>query len=64
VPLVPYDDSMLHTLTRPRSADYHRQTMLKLLAVAGITFILWAPLAPVRYVTADALTFAADQLRR
>ena len=55
---------MIHTLTRSRSADFHRATMLKLLAVAGVTFILWQPLAPVRYVTADLLSLTADQLRR
>jgi len=55
---------MINALTRSRSADFHRATMLKLLAVAGVTFLLWQPLAPVRYVTADALALAADQLRR
>lgn len=55
---------MIRTLTRSRSADFHRATMVKLLAVAGVTFLLWNPLAPVRYVTADVLALAADQLRR
>ena len=55
---------MLKALTRSRPADFHRATMLKLLAVAGVTFILWQPLAPVRYVTADALSFAAEQISR
>jgi hypothetical protein len=55
---------MMRSLTRSRSADFHRATMAKLLAVAGVTFLLWQPLAPVRYVTADALALAADQLRR
>jgi len=56
--------TLMHSLTRSRSADFHRATMVKLLAVAGVTFLLWNPLAPVRYVTADALALAADQLRR
>lgn len=55
---------MWHSLTRSRSPEYHRQTMMKLLAVAGVTFLLWQPLAPVRYVTADVLALTADQLRR
>jgi hypothetical protein len=55
---------MIHALTCPRSPHYYRALMLKLLAVAGVTFILWQPLAPVRYVTADLLSFAADQVRR
>ena len=54
----------MRTLTRSRSADFHRAIMLKLLAVAGVTFLLWSPLAPVRYVTADLLALTADQLRR
>jgi hypothetical protein len=55
---------MFHTLTRSRSADFHRDTMLKILAIAGVTFILWQPLAPLRFVTADVLALTADQLRR
>jgi hypothetical protein len=55
---------MIHSLTRSRSPEFHRATMAKLLAAAGVTFLLWQPLAPVRYVTADALALAADQLRR
>lgn len=38
--------------------------MFKILAVVGVTFILWQPLAPVRYVTADLLDLAAHQIRR
>jgi hypothetical protein len=55
---------MIHTLTRSRSSHYHRAVMFKLLAVAGVTFLLWQPLAPVRIVTADVLALTADQLRR
>ena len=54
----------MQSLTRSRSPEFHRATMVKLLAVAGAAFLLWSPLAPVRYVTADALALAADQLRR
>jgi hypothetical protein len=56
--------TLMRTLTRSRSADFHRATMLKLLAAAAVTFLLWSPLAPVRYVTADLLALTADQLRR
>lgn len=55
---------MIRTLTRSRSPEFHRATMVKLLAVAGVTFLLWNPLAPVRYVTADVLSTTADFLRR
>lgn len=51
---------MLHSLTRSRSPEFHRQTMMKLLAVAGVTFLLWQPLAPVRYITANILHTAGD----
>lgn len=63
-PLLLRQPLMWHSLTRSRSPEYHRQTMMKLLAVAGVTFLLWQPLAPVRYVTADVLALTADQLRR
>lgn len=55
---------MWKSLTKSRSSDYHRQTMMKLLAFAGIVFILWQPLAPVRYFASDALSFTSEQLRR
>ena len=55
---------MIKALTRSRSADFHRQTMLKLIVAAGLLFLLWEPIRPVRVVTADALTTAADLIAR
>jgi hypothetical protein len=55
---------MIKALTRSRSADFHRQTMLKLIVIAGLTFLLWEPIRPVRTVTADVLYTAGDLIRR
>jgi hypothetical protein len=55
---------MLHTLTRSRSASYHRATMLKLLIGGTLLWLLWEPIRPVRHVTADALHTAADLIAR
>jgi hypothetical protein len=55
---------MWQTLTKSRSADYHRESLMKLLAFVAIVFILWQPLAPVRYVASDVLFFTADQLKK
>ena len=55
---------MLRALTRSRSASYHRQTMLKVAAVAVLAFLLWEPIKPVRTVTADVLYTAGDLIRR
>lgn len=54
----------LSDLFRSRSSRYYHALMFKILAVVGVTFILWQPLAPVRYVTADLLDLAAHQIRR
>ena len=55
---------MLAALTKSRSPSYHRQTMLKLIIAALLLYWLWEPIRPVRTVTADALSFAAEQIRR
>ena len=55
---------MLNALTRSRSASYHRATMLRLLIAATLLWLLWEPIRPVRYVTADALHTAADLIAR
>jgi len=55
---------MIKALTRSRSADFHRQTMLKIIVIAGLTFLLWEPIRPVRTVTADLLDTVAVQIRR
>ena len=38
--------------------------MLKIIIVAGLTFLLWEPIRPVRVVTADLLYTAGDLIRR
>ena len=55
---------MLHALTRSRSADFHRATMLKVAAVAVLLCLLWEPIRPVRSVTAQALYTAGDLIAR
>lgn len=54
----------MNDLLRSRSSHYHQILMFKILAVVGCVYILWQPLAPVRYVTADLLNLAASQMRR
>ena len=55
---------MIKALTRSRSADFHRATMLRLLIAAGLLYLLWEPIRPVRLVTAEALYTAGDLIRR
>jgi hypothetical protein len=55
---------MIRALTRPRSPSYHRQTMLKMIVAAGLLYLLWEPIRPVRTVTADLLDTVAVQIRR
>jgi hypothetical protein len=55
---------MLQTLTRSRTPDFHRATMLRLLIGATLLWLLWEPIRPVRSVTADALHTAADLIAR
>ncbi len=55
---------MLQSLTRPRSASYHRQTMLRLIIAALLLYWLWEPIRPVRNVTAHALYTAGDLIAR
>jgi len=51
-------------LTRSRSADFHRATMLKVLIGALLLYWLWEPIRPVRSVTAQALHTAGDLIAR
>ena len=55
---------MINALTRSRSPEFHRQTMLKLIVAAGLLYFLWEPIRPVRHVTADVLAYTAQQIRR
>ena len=55
---------MMRTMTRSRSTDFHRATMLKLLIGATLLWLLWEPIRPVRHVTAGALHTAGDLIAR
>jgi len=54
----------MRSLTRSRSAQFHRQTMLRLVIAAVLLYWLWEPIRPIRTVTADALYTAAEMVRR
>ena len=54
----------MRSLTRSRSADFHRQSMLKIIAAAVLFCVLWEPIRPVRNVTAQALYTAGDLIAR
>ncbi len=54
----------MRALTRSRSADFHRATMLKLLIGATLLWLLWEPIRPIRHVTAGALHTAGDLIAR
>jgi hypothetical protein len=51
---------MFAKLTKSRSANYYRQSMLKLTLTALLLWLFWAPLAPVRNVTATVLHTTAN----
>jgi len=55
---------MLQTLTRSRSASFHRAAMLRILIAALLLYWLWEPIRPVRHVTAQALYTAGDLIAR
>jgi len=55
---------MINALTRSRSPEFHRATMLRLTVAAVLLWLLWEPIRPVRLVTADALSTAADLISR
>ena len=55
---------MINALTRSRSPEFHRATMLRLTIAALLLWGFWGPLYPVRSVTADLLNTTADLLRR
>ncbi len=56
--------SILRSLTRSRSPEFHRQTMLRLTIAAILLWLLWEPIRPVRTVTADLLHTTADLVAR
>ena len=55
---------MINALTRSRSPEFHRATMLRLTVAALLIWLLWEPIQPVRTVTAEALYTAGDLIRR
>ena len=56
--------TMIKALTRSRSPEFHRATMLRLLITALLLWGFWEPLRPIRNVTAQALDTAADLIAR
>ena len=54
----------MRSLTRSRSPEFHRATMLRLIVAAGLLYLLWEPIRPVRTVTADLLSTTADLIAR
>lgn len=54
----------MRSLTRSRSPEFHRATMLRLIVAAGLLYLLWEPIRPVRLVTAEALYTAGDLIAR
>jgi hypothetical protein len=54
----------MRSLTRSRTPDFHRATMLRVAAVAVLLCLLWEPIRPIRNVTAQALYTAGDLIAR
>lgn len=55
---------MMRFLTRSRSPEFHRATMLRVAVVSVLLCLLWEPIRPVRTVTAQALYTAGDLISR
>ncbi len=55
---------MMRSLTRSRSPEFHRATMIKLLIGGALLYTFWGPAQPIRSVTAEALYTAGDLIRR
>ena len=55
---------MINALTRSRSPEFHRATMLRLTVAAILLWLLWEPIRPVRVVTADLLHTTGDLIAR
>jgi hypothetical protein len=54
----------MRSLTRSRSPEFHRATMLRIIIAAALLWLLWEPIRPVRTVTAGVLHTAADLVSR
>jgi len=57
-------DYMLNALTRSRTPEFHRGTLLTLVITAVCLYVLWEPIRPAREGTADILATVASQIRR
>jgi hypothetical protein len=55
---------MINALTRSRSPEFHRATMLRLTVAAILLWLLWEPIRPIRTVTADLLHTTGDLIAR
>ena len=55
---------MLKALTRSRTPSFHRATMLRLLIAALLLYWFWEPIRPIRTVTGEALSSAAEMIAR
>jgi len=53
---------MLKELTKSRSPQFHKETMLKLTVTGLLLWVFWAPLAPIRNITATVLHTTADAI--
>lgn len=53
---------MLSYLSKPRSPDYHRKTMFKIIVIACLAGLFYTS-EPARQVTSDALQHSADFIR-
>ena len=55
---------MFSVLTKARRPAFYHALMIKILIGAGLLWLLWIPIRPVRTVTADVLYTAGDLIRR
>ena len=54
----------MSSLTRSRSPEFHRATMIRLIIAAVLLYWLWEPIRPVRTMASDALHITADMISR
>jgi len=56
--------TMLNALTCSRHPSYYHRAMLRLLIAALLLYWFWEPIRPIRNVTGEALSTAAEMIRR
>ena len=54
----------MRTLTRSRTPDFHRATMLRLVIAGALLYTFWGPMQPIRSMSAQALYTAGDLIAR